>query len=103
MRVEEIAVRQEVRQMLNEAGVNRNTLNDMVRDVLHEEVGKAVEQVLHETNTEGAVSNKIKQYIDKSVERIMREVIRNRVSNVFDRMKISVDITDKEGQSIITK
>lgn len=89
--------------MLNEAGVNRNTLNDMVRDVLHEEVGKAVEQVLHETNTEGAVSNKIKQYIDKSVERIMREVIRNRVSNVFDRMKISVDITDKEGQSIITK
>lgn len=29
MRVEEIALRQEIRQMLNEAGINKNTLRDM--------------------------------------------------------------------------
>lgn len=29
MRVEEIALRQEIRQMLNEAGINRETLREM--------------------------------------------------------------------------
>ena len=31
MNVEQIAIRQEVRQMLNEAGINKNTLKDMVK------------------------------------------------------------------------
>ena len=34
MRVEEIAVRQEVRQMLSEAGLNRNTLREMTQQIL---------------------------------------------------------------------
>lgn len=34
MTVEQIAIRQEVRQMLNEAGINKNTLKDMVKEVL---------------------------------------------------------------------
>ena len=36
MTVEQIAVRQEVRQMLNEAGINKNTLKSMVKEVLQE-------------------------------------------------------------------
>lgn len=38
MTVEQIAIRQEVRQMLNEAGINKNTLKDMVKEVLQEEL-----------------------------------------------------------------
>ena len=37
MRVEEIALRQEIRQMLNEAGINKNTLRDMAEKVMREE------------------------------------------------------------------
>ena len=32
MRVEEIALRQEIRQMLNEAGINRETLREMAHN-----------------------------------------------------------------------
>ena len=34
MNVEEIALRREIRQMLNEAGFNKNTLKDEVKAVL---------------------------------------------------------------------
>ena len=59
MTVEQIAIRQEVRQMLNEAGINKNTLKDMVKEVLQEELKRAIFQALHETNTSDAISNKI--------------------------------------------
>lgn len=42
MTVEQIAIRQEVRQMLNEAGINKNTLKDMVKEVLQEELKRAI-------------------------------------------------------------
>ena len=34
MIVEQIASRQEVRQMLTEAGINKNTMKEMVKEVL---------------------------------------------------------------------
>ena len=46
MRVEEIAVRQEVRQMLAESGLNRNTLREMTQQILREEIKKQVKWVL---------------------------------------------------------
>ena len=42
MKVEEIALRHEIRQMLNEAGYNKNTLKQLVKDVLREELEKAI-------------------------------------------------------------
>ena len=45
MRVEEIALRSEIRQMLNEAGFNKNTLKDLVKEVLREEIEKAVQDI----------------------------------------------------------
>jgi len=42
MTVEQIVMRHEIRQMLNEAGINKNTLKDMVKEVLEEEINKAV-------------------------------------------------------------
>ena len=40
MRVEEIALRQEIRQMLSEVGLDKNTLYDMAKQVLQEEISK---------------------------------------------------------------
>ena len=59
MRVEEIAIRQETRQMLNEAGINQNTLKDMVKEILNEKLDKAIYQALHEKDVDGAIGNKI--------------------------------------------
>ena len=50
-----------------------------------------------------AITCKIEQCIDKSARSIVREEIRDRVMGTFGRMTISVDITDKEGQSVIIR
>lgn len=103
MRVEEIAVRQEVRQMLNEAGINKNTLKDMVKEVLQEEVSKACKQAFNESDVDGAIARKINDSFEKIIREATRNEIRERVHGIFNRMTISVDITDKEGQSVVTK
>ncbi len=56
MRVEEMALRSEIRQMLNEAGFNKNTLKDEVKSVLREEIEKAVKQAVNETDFEGYIA-----------------------------------------------
>ena len=103
MRVEEIAVRQEVRQMLNEAGINKNTLKDMAKEVLKEEVEKACTQALHEKDIDGIVARKIDYNFGEIVRKQTKESIKERINSVFNRMTISVDITDKNGTSSITR
>ena len=56
MRVEEIALRQEIRQMLNEAGINRETLREMTQNAIKEEVDKQVKFKLSQTNIMSMVS-----------------------------------------------
>jgi len=103
MNVEQIAIRQEVRQMLNEAGINKNTLKDMVKDVLQEEVSKACKQAVNESDVDSAIARKINDSFEKIVREATRDEIRKRVHGIFDRMTISVDITDKDGQSVVTR
>ena len=102
MRVEEIAVRQEVRQMLSEAGINQNTLKEMVKDVLTESIEKAVRQALNERDTEGVITSKIENCINNSASRVVREEIRQKVNSIFHNMTVTVDITDKTGQFVTT-
>lgn len=59
MRVEEIALRQEIRQMLNEAGINKNTLHDMAKEVMQEEIAKQVKNALNQSNINNIVYRKI--------------------------------------------
>lgn len=103
MKVEEIAIRQEIRQMLNEAGINRNTLKDMVKEVLQEEVEKACRQAVNETDVDTAIARKINDNFGKIVIEATKDEIRGRVNGIFNRMTISVDITDKDGQSVVTR
>lgn len=100
MRVEEIAIRQEARQMLNEAGINQNTLKNMVKEILDEKLEKAIYQALHELDVNQAVSNKIEQCMNNKANQIVREEIRRKINGIFDHMTVSVDITDKAGQHI---
>lgn len=86
MRVEEIALRQEIRQMLNEVGINKNTLHEIAKKVMQEEIEKQVKNVLSQSNINGMVYSKIKTY---EFREMMREAIRKEISELVD---ISIDV-----------
>lgn len=103
MTVEQIAIRQEIRQMLNEAGINRNTLKDMVKEVLAERIDNACAQAVNETDVDDIIARKIDNHFDRVVRDATKECIRERVNGIFHRMAITVDIADKDGVSSLTR
>ena len=95
MRVEEMALRSEIRQMLNEAGFNKNTLKDLVKEVLKEELNKAIKQAVKETNCDimGYTMKNIDSIINKTTEKVVKEKITDTmVGNYFKRMTVDVSI-----------
>lgn len=89
--------------MLNEAGINKNTLKDMVKEVLHEEIEKATKQAINETDIDGAIKKRMDNSFTRVVKDVTKEAIRERTSSNFNRMTIQVDITDKDGTSSISR
>lgn len=87
MRVEEIALRQEIRQMLNEAGINRETLREMAQNTIKEEVEKQVNFKISQTNIISMVS------LNKYDRDAFREAVKEQVKS---NVKISVNIEDNE-------
>ena len=100
MTVEQIAVRQEVRQLLNEAGINKNTMKEIVKEVIEEEMSKAVKQVMLEMNLMGAINQATNGNIQKLVREELRAAINTRVNGYFNRINISVDILNSDGDKI---
>lgn len=95
MKVEEMALRSEIRQMLNEAGFNKNTLKGLVKEVLEEELRKAIKQAVGETNYDivGYTKANIDSIINKITEKVVKEKITDTVvGNYFRRMKVDVKI-----------
>jgi hypothetical protein len=92
MTIEQIAIRQEVRQILNEAGFNKNTMKDIVREVIDEELNKAVRQVMHEFDIDDKIHDVAKMSLEDSVRKELRASIDNRVNGIFSRMRINVTI-----------
>ena len=62
MKVEEIAVRQEVRQMLSEAGINRNTLREMAEQTLKEQIKKQVKYAVQRIDVNAIVRHEMESY-----------------------------------------
>lgn len=86
MRVEEIALRQELRQMLNEAGINKNSLQEMAKEVMQEEIAKQVKNAINQSNINGIVYHKINSY---ELKDMMREAIRKEIS---EAVEITIDV-----------
>jgi len=99
MTAEQIIMRQEIRQMLNEAGINKNTLKDMVKEVLGEEINKAVRQALNERDFEDETRKRVDSNFDRVIRDIIKECVSDRTWSVFNRMTISIDIKDEHGRS----
>lgn len=98
MRVEEIALRQEIRQMLNEAGINKNTLRDMaekVMRVMREEIEKQVKNAINQSNINSIVYSKVNSY---ELNDMMRAAIKKEISEAVD-IKINVKATIPQRES----
>jgi len=103
MKVEEIALRHEIRQMMNEAGINKETLKDMVQEILHEELEKAIRQKFHENNIDDFVEHKADKIIRDTTKSVLEQKITDRiVGRYFNKMKVSVDITTEDDKSLIS-
>ena len=102
MRVEEIALRSEIRQMLNEAGYNKETLKNLVKEVLHEEISKATRQAINETNLDKYIQSNINNIITKTTENYLKDILtRQVIGDWFHKLKVSVDVKDVVGESIL--
>lgn len=86
MRVEEIALRQEIRQMLNEAGINKNTLFEMAKEVMHEEIEKQIKNSINQSNINDIVYRKVNSY---ELNEMMRAAIRKEIS---EAVRINIDV-----------
>ena len=100
MTVEQIAIRQEVRQLLNEAGINKNTLKDIVREVIDEEMTKAVRQVMHEMDLEDRINKTANGNLQKLIKEELRASIDKKVNGVFNRMSVDVHIVNKDNDEV---
>lgn len=87
MKPEEIALRMEIRQMLSEAGINKNTLKDMAKDVLHQEIEKQVRQAMSETYVVQLVRDNMQTYMFRD---IIKDAVREQVSK---SVNIKIDVT----------
>lgn len=96
MRVEEMALRSEIRQMLNEAGFTRETLKQMVKDTIEDVVENQVNQVLMEKRDEDlseTVSNYLNGQMHSLISRSAEEVIRDKFR--WLKFNINVNVIDE--------
>ena len=91
MRVEEIALRQEIRQMMNEAGLNKNTIREMAQKLLEEEVKKQVKTAFAQNNIERIVTRNISKWD-------LREAVKEGVRD-YVKSDIKVSLKIEEGVS----
>ena len=91
-------MRQEIRQMLNEAGITKNTLKDMVKEVLNEELDKACKQVMAEYNVEGSVQTYFKNNAGRALKDCLNSEVKQIMREKLDRiaLRVSVDVTESQ-------
>ncbi len=91
MKVEEMVLRSEIRQMLNEVGFNRKTIKQLVKESIDDIVKNQVNQVLmerKENNLEEVVSN----YLDSRLYSQIRNCAESVIKEKFRWMDFSVNV-----------
>ena len=86
MRAEEIALRQEIRQMMAEAGLNKNTIKETAAQVLKEEVVKQAQNALKQANIDSMVRSQMQTHEFRGM---LQNAVRKEVQDVI---KISVEV-----------
>ena len=91
MRAEEMALRSEIRQMLNEAGINRNTLAEMVKESINDIVKNQVNKVLKEKSDED-LNETVSKYLDRNMNSLIRRSTESVIKDKLRWLDFSVNV-----------
>ena len=96
MRVEEMALRSEIRQMLNEAGLNRETIKQMVKETIEDVIKNQVNQVLMERRNEN-LPRVVANYLDNNMQKLIRDTAKDAIQQKMRWLDfaVNVNVTDK--------
>lgn len=94
MKAAEIALRQEIRQMLNEAGINKESLKIMAREVMNEEIQKQVKNAFSQTNVKGLIYNNYHYELRDAMKEAIQREIKDSM-NIKINIDVNVDEEDK--------
>ena len=98
MRAEEMMIRSEIRQMLNEAGLNRESLREIVQDAINDIVEKKIDEAVHKYGgLDGRISKELGEKLRYTVQDEVKEAIRNRIKYVG--LRVTVDIPEPEKEN----
>ena len=88
MKVEEICMRQEIRQLMAECGFTRDTIKELVKEAIEAEAKKQVERRFEELKNCGVIDKELRE----EVRKVGYGSIKNEVQNQIKQMKMNVDI-----------
>lgn len=96
MKPTDMLIRAEIRQMLNEAGLHREGLEQLIKETLREFIEQRVDQVLKQGNL-GSMEGAVNRVVDRKLENIIREYTKQIITDKLRWMKFDVNVTtDKE-------
>lgn len=96
MTVEQIEIRKILTQMLADAGINRETIKDIVRDVIEEKVEKAIDTVCHQSNIASDVQRHWDQYVRSGIADAARNAVREQVKGYFQNISVTLNFGGPE-------
>jgi hypothetical protein len=67
-------------------------MKDIVREVIDEELTKAVRQVMHEMDLEDRIHKSANGNLQEAIRKELRASIDNKVNGIFNRMSVNVTI-----------
>ena len=98
MRAEEIMIRSEIRQMLNEAGLNRESLREIVKNAIEEIVEKKIDEALRNYGgVDGKFSRELSDRLDTRIRYEVQEAVRERIKRVG--LYVTVDIPEPKKEN----
>lgn len=89
MRIEEIALRQEARQMLCEAGLSKEELKELVLKDIDDKVIQAIESRIKGVNFEQMIIDRV----DKALTKAVDDIVRRRVEGYFCNRRLNICAT----------
>lgn len=92
MKPMDMLIRAEIRQMLNEAGLHREGLELLIKDIIREIIEQRVDQVFKQGNL-GNMENAVNKVVDRKLEYIIREYTKQIITDKLRWIKFDVNVT----------
>ena len=89
MRIEDIALRQEARQMLCEAGLSKEELKELVLKDIDDKVIQAIESKIKGIDFEQMIMDRV----DKALTKAVNDIVRKEVEGYFYNRRLNICAT----------